>query len=323
MQSEDTLRSISININRRCPLKCKHCSLGFSDSFEGDEIATTPEDLDRMIKSVDTDIYKMILLAGGEPSLSPHLIRSGIAACKEMELLSAIVTAPIWAPTAKTAAQFLTKIPGLDILILSYDDYHLEFLKLDHYRHAVLEAVKRGIRIVLQIAYTEEEEKEVLIQSLGGLKTFAFQINPMRTVMIGNALDTKFAVDEIEVNDVSALERIPRGCVLGNVFIDENFGLHGCCWSTASEMSPFSIVPDKGLSSLGSSFSQLEASQVFQSVRKNGFLDSLTDTGRQMVVDAVSGERFTSECDLCMRIMKKDTQHIWDECRCPSGDTRG
>jgi len=267
-----------------------------------------------MIEAVDNQTYGMILLAGGEPSLSPNLIRVGIASSRKAGLLSAMVTAPRWAQTPVAGDHFLSKIPGLNTLILSYDFYHLDFLTIEHYRNAAVEAIKRGIRIVFQIAYTSEEEKEQLIDSLGGLKILANQINPMRTVRVGNAVTANLVADEVQVMEPSDLDSINRGCVLGNSFIDENFNVHGCCWSTAAEESPFSVAADGSPSSVGKAFKNLEARALFQGVRQNGFIDSLSEKGKQAVVDLVRGEKFSSECDLCIRMMSKRAAHVWDEC---------
>ncbi|MEX0600272.1 MAG: radical SAM protein [Rhodothermales bacterium] len=305
------MRTVSININKRCPLKCKHCSIGFSEDFKGEDLHLTQEDLAGLIRSVDPDVYDVILMAGGEPSLSPHLIRAGIEACDEAGLLSAIVSAPVWASRMASADRFLDRVKGLDLLILSYDAYHLEFLTLEHYRHAAMSAVQHGIKLVFEIAYTREEEKESLITQLGGMKVLATHIYPMRTVSVGNAVHSVLDAEEVTVQDAADLDRIPRGCVLGNVFIDDDAALHGCCWSTAVEASPFSVPATDGAASLPEAFNRLEASPLFQKMRRRGFLDGLTEEGRRAVAREVEGERYATECDLCMRMMRTELKSFW------------
>ena len=304
------MRSVAININTRCPLKCKHCSLGFSESFHGEQSSLSADDLSSMIAGIDSSVYDMVLLAGGEPSLNPDLIWTGIQAAKQADLLSSIVTAPIWASKAPAAQRFLDKIPGLNILILSYDDYHLEFLSRSHYRNAALQAMARGMQVVFQIAYTTEDQKSRLVGSLDGLRDQGAHIHTMRTVLVGNASTTDLDVHYHEVKDAAGLEQIPRGCVLGNAFIDESFGVHGCCWSTAAEDSPFSMK-SCGRESLGKQFRQLEDDDVFQTVRRHGLIDALTDEGRQLVAQQVRGEKFGSECDLCIRLMRQEAAAVW------------
>jgi hypothetical protein len=313
------LRSVTININRRCPLKCKHCSLGFSDSYSGEDVELDPKTLSEMIKCVDASAYRLVLLAGGEPSLSPDLIRAGIAASSNVGLLSAIVTAPIWARNEGAAEQFLGRVTGLDVVILSYDTYHLEFLSSDHYRNATIAAVKQGIGVIFHIAYTRNSERDNLIDSLGGLAVLARQINPTRTVMIGNAQNLPVTADEVRVQTAADLSRIPRSCVLGNALIDDDLGFHGCCWAALAQESPFSVPTGGDPLALRQAFERMEGNRVFQAVRSQGLVDSLSTRGRQAVAARFCDRRFSCECDLCLALMSKDELDLWSECVHPSG----
>jgi MoaA/NifB/PqqE/SkfB family radical SAM enzyme len=115
------MRLVTILINERCPLRCKHCSLGFSESYRGTGYRIQSDDLTHMIESIDPKIYRMVLFAGGEPSLDPDLVKIGIDVCNRVGLNGAMVTAPIWAGSEAAATRFLDKLDGLAYLILSYD----------------------------------------------------------------------------------------------------------------------------------------------------------------------------------------------------------
>lgn len=306
------MRTVSININERCPLRCRHCSLGFSETNHGGATKWTAQDLTSVIGHVDPALYDMILLAGGEPSLDPDLIRVGVDAARRAGLLSSIVSAPIWAARPSAAERFLAKVEGLDFLILSYDHYHLEFLTHDHYLHAAAEALRRGIRVVFQIAYTDDGERQVLEETLAGLKAAGCFVHAMRTVMVGNAVQSARPRQAVDVREADDLDRIPRGCVLGNAFVDRKFAVHGCCWSTAAPASPFSIRTG-GQTDVPAAFAVLEGKAVFQAIRTSGFIDALSDRGRREVAALVRGERFASECDLCLRCMRDETAHVWSD----------
>jgi MoaA/NifB/PqqE/SkfB family radical SAM enzyme len=151
------VRTVTINVNERCPLRCRHCSIGFSQAYLGSNRKLRPDEVRRLISAIDTKVYDMLLLAGGEPSLDVPVLRVAIDACKAAGLLSAIVTAPIWAAKESAAEKFLTRIAGVDLLILSYDRYHLEFLDVAHYDVAVRTAVRRGTRVHLHITHSADE----------------------------------------------------------------------------------------------------------------------------------------------------------------------
>jgi hypothetical protein len=262
---------------------------------------------------VDASVYRLILLAGGEPSLNPDLIRAGIVASHKAGLLSAIVTAPIWARSEAAAERFLDKVNGLDLVILSYDTYHLDFLSLDEYRNATIAAVKRGIGVIFQICYTRDSERDSLIDSLGGLTILARQINPTRTVLVGNAQNLELPAESVYVQETTDLAKIPRACVLGNSFIDDNLTLHGCCWAALAQGSPFSIATGGNPAILRKAFEELEGTRQFQVMKRNGLIGSLSTQGRQSIVARFRGRRFSCECDLCLALMSEGEPTLWNE----------
>lgn len=271
----------------------------------------TAEKLAEMIGGIDAVNYRMVLLAGGEPSLSPKLVRRAIEVCKERNILCAIVTSPVWAKSMETAHHFLQKVAGLNFIILSYDDYHLEFLTIEHYRYAMTSALSRGIRIIFQIAYTDDEQLSRLANSLGPMNVPGTQINSMRTVLVGNAKRNNLHGNEVQIHDVDDIDKITRGCVLGNSFIDEQMNLHGCCWSTVSNNSPF--TKKKSGKALPMVFQDLEKDMVFQAVRKTGFIDSLSRKNREKIVAITKGSAFSCECDLCIKMMNEGDKTFWDD----------
>jgi MoaA/NifB/PqqE/SkfB family radical SAM enzyme len=307
------MRTVTININRRCPLRCKHCSVRFSESFKGDDTKINPNDLERIVKSIDNNIYKMILLAGGEPSLDPDLIKLGINGCKEVSLKSGIITAPVWARSRLSAKDFLNKIRGLDVLIISYDFYHLEFLNPKQYEIAVIEANNSRIPVIFHIVYANEREKQELINLITQFKSEISHINAVPVVRFGNASNqSDIEVEFIHVESIETLMKIPRSCVLGNAFIERNFRVHGCCWLMIVDPSPF-VFASQG-TSIRSAFQRLEGDPIFQTIMKKGFIDSLTQCGKEALLKAFKGKSFFNECDLCISFMKKAPPAFWSEC---------
>jgi organic radical activating enzyme len=306
------MRVVTIIINERCPLKCRHCSIGFSETNRGSGYRITPEKLVQIVEGIDTKTYNVVLFAGGEPSLDPALIKLGIDTCKRTGLAAAMVTAPIWASTEASTKRLLDKVDGLTRLILSYDYYHLEFLKYHQYENAAREAAARGMLVDLHISYSMEEEKKALIDSIESIRNLVY-VDPMRTVPVGNAAEPgKVQMDLVTINSVEDLDLIPRGCLLGHPLVDAKMGVHGCCWSSLGEESPFSRTAQSD--GLRETFRSLETSPVFQAVRNHGFLDSLSDEGRQELVTRVKGQSFCNECHICVASMKKGWNRVWEQC---------
>lgn len=307
------MRLVTILINKRCPLRCRHCSVGFSGAFHGTPFRIREDDLVRIIAGIDPTVYKLVVFGGGEPSLDPSLIRLGVDTCRDSGILSGIVTAPIWSSTPRRATEFLDKVLGLKDVILSYDYYHLEFLKFAHYENAVRAAHERGIRVGVNITYSDDAEKQHLIDSLAELRFGIAYVGASRAVPIGNASQQdKIPMQYVTINTLADFDAIPRGCLLGKAYVDENLQIHGCCYSCTGEDSPFSS--DSGGKPIGKVFQDMESNPLFQSVLKKGFLESLSPSGKQLLLNRVRGQRFGTECDLCVHTMTKDAGAIWQHC---------
>lgn len=308
--SMDSIRTLTININKRCPLSCAHCSVGFSDTYRGDAWKMGAEELRGVIAAVDPEVYGLVLFAGGEPSLNPELVRAGVEACRARGVRSAVVTAPVWARDFDTASRFTRLTEGLDVVILSYDRFHLEFLTFEHYRVAAAVSMAAGRTVVFQVAYESERERERMTASLESIRGGA-HVNSMRVVAVGNAA-AKRTAKGVLMRTARDLERLPRACLLGNSFVDESLAVHGCCWASAGEESPF--TSRAGAGGPAATFRRLEESPVFQAVRASGFIGSLGPRGLKRLADAFRGRRFSSECDLCVAAMTPDMRDLWLEC---------
>jgi organic radical activating enzyme len=304
------MRSVTIVVNERCPLRCRHCSVGFSETYRGNSYRIEEATLVRIIEGIDRDVYGAVLFAGGEPSLDPWLVKTGVDACRKAGLSSSMITAPVWASSQETAEKFLNQVEGLREITLSFDLYHLEFLKFRHYEIAAREAAKRGIHVQFHITYSKEPEKSFLMAVIAPILPL-IDVSCMRAVPVGNAA-TQVEMEYVTIETVANLEAIPRGCLLGKAIVDSKLQVHGCCWSSLGEESPFSA--GLGEHPPAGAFAKLENSAAFQAVMKDGFIDSLSARGKELLFDRVRGQRFATECDLCVATMKKGAEGVWREC---------
>ena len=305
------MRIITIPINKRCPLRCGHCAARFPGTQTGDSARMSQECLDECIGALDPRTYSIVLLGGGEPSLEVPLIQFAISRSHAAKLFCAMVTAPVWAATPESAEKFLESISGIDLIIMSYDRYHLEFLKISNYENALQAAAGRNICMAFHLCCSNEQEKEELLDQLGFLRHL-FQVNCTYIVPIGNAAKSVDAqMSRITVENVASLSSLPRGCRLGDIQIDEEKTVYGCCWMRAAPRSPF--VLSSKLSGLKATLEQLERSAKFQAVRRRGFLDALSSTGQEAMARLARGREFLNECHLCLTAMNELGPEIWNE----------
>jgi hypothetical protein len=304
------MHSVTININRRCPLSCAHCMVGYSQTHHGSPWRMDPAVLVRMIESLDRSTCQTVLLAGGEPTMDRDLIRVAVQACARAGVKVGIISAPIWGATPDSAKRLFETIGGLDVLILSYDQYHLEFLSFRHYENAVREASARGTTVIVHISYSTERELQTLKLSMRPLAPLLKGISEMRVFPYGDAARPGVIQHEAVTIDTPAdLQRIPRSCILGSAVLNEATRVHGCCWSVVAGQSPF--ARDVQEDTLGEALRDIERDPSFLAMKGSGFLDSLTEAGRAEVFARMKGQAVSQECEVCVRMMSDETAWLF------------
>jgi pyruvate-formate lyase-activating enzyme len=312
-----TARTVTILLNQRCPFKCRHCSQGFSASYRGGKEPLKPAVLRKIIRAIAASNYKLALLAGGEPSLNPELAALGVRECAKAGLTSAMITAPVWAKSAESAGAFLDKIAGLNLLILSYDQFHLESLSFAHYKNAAAAAFKRDIPVEIATMYLNETDRKRQLASLKPIKRYLASVTALPVVAVGNAaaLGTS-GRKTVKINSEKDLNKLPATCSAGKVsYVDPKLKLYGCCWSAYGGSSPFDLPPRAG-ETLAARFARLERIPAFRQLLRKGFLNSLSPRGREYAAAAVKGGEFCTECDLCIALMRQGRDRIWQEVAC-------
>lgn len=310
------MRSVTITVTSRCPLRCRHCAAGCLEPAERKEWTISRAELETIIKNIDRKAYQLVIFSGGEPALEPDLLEFGINACREAGIPPAILTTPIWAATPGRAEKFLDRLKGLRYLFLSYDYFHLEFLEYRQYENAVRAAARRRILVCAQMCYTREQEKQELLDSLTPLKRFISMTNTIKVVLKGSAANQEdIAARQMVIRGVEDLEKVPRTCRTGqlNVNMDmDNYTVGACGWAAMIKGYPFYFSAKAD--TLGAAFRELESNPVFQAVRKKGFIGSLSRRGKEMLVDTIKGRPLICECDLCMMAQEEKRMDIWNEC---------
>jgi len=305
-------RTITLLLNDKCPLRCEHCSLGYSERPGTDRILDE-EALRTIIGAIDPKDYDMVVLAGGEPSLIPRLITVATEECRSIGIWSALTTAPIWASSIDSARRFVSQFACLDFLILSYDRYHLNFLKADNYDYASEAASSQGIRVAMNVCYASESDMKELQRSISHLSDVLCAVNWQRVIPIGNAKRlSNLQSETITLEVIGDFEKLPRSCEVGNGVIDTQRSLHACCWASGVKDSPLRFAEDVTISPK-SSFDQLERDVAFKSLRSGGLISRLTEDKKLKVLERLHGREFVNECDFCMTMMSKDHNDLWNE----------
>jgi hypothetical protein len=165
MKLEDVLRSsfkfhnlVYISITQKCPIRCRHCFVESSPTrTERVSQGEFPQWIDGILAGRSVDV---VLFSGGEPFSNPSVLRYGLSACQNSSVNTIVGTSAFWATSVDVASSFLKRYPGIDLLFISTDIYHEEFVPLDHLRNAVDACEANGISVAFQIVDDAPEDSE-------------------------------------------------------------------------------------------------------------------------------------------------------------------
>lgn len=139
----------------KCNFKCRHCSINADPSHK--EVI----DIDTVKKAIkeasDIASIQVLVATGGEPTLFPRHLETFLMMAHDFGFTTRVVTNVWWAKSLELADRFLSrwKKLGLDELNISFDDFHLEYLRrfggLNNIKNAVKVAIDNEIKVVIAI----------------------------------------------------------------------------------------------------------------------------------------------------------------------------
>ncbi len=135
-----------------CPASCRHCS-----AHSGPGTARTPDV--RMLKNWVTSITALpgiewIGVEGGEPFAAPAQLETILRVAQERGVRTSVLTNAFWATDERKAREILGKLPKIDFLIISADEFHAEFIPLS--------------RVVTALRAAEESIERLGVQTCKG-----------------------------------------------------------------------------------------------------------------------------------------------------------
>jgi organic radical activating enzyme len=142
---------VGLLLTERCDIACAHCWLGPSANgadMSLDEAQSYIEQASR-IPSVE-----WISFTGGEPFLLPGLLNELVGYASAKGLRTECVTNCSWAETQEKTEESLKtlKEAGLDVVNISADDFHQEFIPLENVRNCFEAAKSLGLKTVIMSA---------------------------------------------------------------------------------------------------------------------------------------------------------------------------
>ena len=157
---------IGLILTYRCSAECRHCFFECSPRRTEVMPRLTAQNV---IKEAVNLGAKWISFSGGEPFLEYDSLKELITLSSERGLNTEVVSNGFWGETGEKAQWALKPLieAGLNVLNLSIDDFHCEYVPFESLRNAYWAAVDLGVKIVLMVS--TGKNREITSESLPNL----------------------------------------------------------------------------------------------------------------------------------------------------------
>jgi radical SAM protein with 4Fe4S-binding SPASM domain len=280
---------LGLIITYRCNSICRHCF------FESSPTKKQTLNLVQGTNAID-ESYELgaewVSITGGEPFLKKDLLENLLKYSNKKGLKTEVVSNGFWAKSLEEAITILKQLKniGLDVLNLSLDDFHQEFILISHVKNAFKAALSLGIKVVIMTtttknnAITIETIPEYLqdnhIQLIG-----APRIPNPHAFLIESQITPAGRGENITELEYSQVPLLRCKEILTDIGIGPDGKVFPCCGPLASKI----VLGDIKESNLR---------RILEKAWKNSTFTSLRN-GIQ-----ISGE-FSSKCHACLSLMDK------------------
>lgn len=294
---------LSFAVTLRCNLRCKHCIM----SADAQGLDMDPVVLRGWLEeAAQIKRIKAVCFTGGEPFLVYNTLKEASSLAHDLGFKVSMVTNGYWATSMPRAMELLKGLSHLDLMTISFDRYHLEFLSLETLKTAIRAGQEAGIHTDIRVSFLDDEEKDMdeaarLLE--GALDREKITAQPiMRAGRAASELDReKFHSFELDIPCVNASRPL----------VHPDGAMHVCC-------GPAYTLPYDNPLWLGNA-RQTSLTQVAEEAQYNLALQIIRSQGPYHLWKMVRGDDLedlkrydtTNLCSFCMSIMS-DTGFLQD-----------
>jgi hypothetical protein len=212
-----------LQLTLSCPLECRHCIVR-SGPTRRERLDAV--DVERAIRSFSMLTQsKLVCLTGGEPFSHRSALKKSLAVCQECNLYSYVITSANWASSVSAARKVLMDVGPIDLISISVDHFHDEFLNPENVIHAISASQDAGIPI--NILYTHDKNFPSRGEDLRrSLESRSLQVEIIETPLgrVGRAQD--LGIGEI----IEEMELMNDPCpIFGSVAVTASGNMSACC----------------------------------------------------------------------------------------------
>ena len=283
-----SLFRVGLLLTFRCNAECRHCF--FESGPDRDEVMS----IDLGIKAIDMAAVlgaEWISFTGGEPFLEQGLLETLIAHANELGLKTEIVSNGFWAETPERAEGVLVPLwgLGLDVLNLSIDDFHQEYVPIQHVKNAYDAAKKLGLKIVILTTTSKNnnitaEKIPELLQDEKILIIGGSRVRDPNALLVENPVTPAGRGESIKDHEYSLMTEIQCNEALRDIGIGPDGAVYPCCGPLAIKIS-LGNIKDSSLK------------DILNNAKKDEFLASIRKG------TPISGA-FTTKCHACLSLVE-------------------
>ncbi|MGI8311662.1 radical SAM protein [Saccharopolyspora hattusasensis] len=286
---------LGISVTMTCPLKCAHCITKSTphvrDDMSVDEALKYLYDAQGAVDHVS--------FTGGEPFLKPARLRTLVREAKDAGYVVSVMTSGFWGRDKRQATRQLAELQelGLDMLGVSLDRYHLEFIDEGRCVNIAEACDALGIHVAVRVITTPSDNYGDHVRTL--LSHTGAEVHVNFLVKLGRA--EEFAEEDFKFSSrppretcetVTAADVVPGGVVYAccgpGLYMHEANPL---ILGNAQEES-LGLILERGLTN--------PFMKVINTRGPVGLLEDLQENGFGHLVKL--RERYTDACQLCLDI---------------------
>lgn len=283
-----------ISITERCNSHCRHCS--------GREFLSTNADAEELavlnwIDQIKDTSVKLVYFIGGEPFLIKDRLIHYVKKANEVGLFSGVVTNGSWAKTVAQGIEILQAMEGLNLIVLSSDKYHLEYIDAQIVKNAIEAGLTTNKLMAMNITYIEKKEVEEVFEVFKDYKN-KIAIESSKALPLGGAVGMPIEREPL----FQSVERIPGTCDVGKYMINTFGEVFGCCQTCRIPDSYLALgkLAEENLSTI---LQRIPHHDIYEFIRRNGPRGIAGIFMKSPYQKELAEQMFTGPCDFCMKLL--------------------
>lgn len=292
--------AVGFVLTERCTAACRHCALS---AGPGGRPAAAPSTVARWVRSVgEAPTTQAIGITGGEPFLERAALDAALGAAHDAGLRTTVFTNACWATSPEAACEALAQLPHIDLLEISADVFHEEFVPLGNVRRAAEAALDAGTGVWFQVAEVEAESFGTRLREvLGPRITGAAEFSEAAILDAGRSLGAPWS------DRPPLTAELPTGACkrLGTPLVCPDGSVLACCSEYAyGELCPTALR-------LGT-LEERSLSAMVRDAQSDPLLAALRALGPAYVADVARHSgwhagryREGNVCDLCLDLLRE------------------